>query len=136
MRRFFLYVWQLPQHILALIIWGVLKVFRRIIKAKWSDGYWFITVNAPGWGVSLGNYIFLDRKYGEQTIRHELGHCIQSLWLGPLYLLAIGIPSAIFNNLWDRLFHRKWQVEKRLKWYYSRFPEKQADTLGGVERKI
>jgi hypothetical protein len=51
-----------------------------------------------------------------------------------LYLLAVGIPSGVFNNLWDRLFHRNWDAAKRHVWYYSRYAEKWADALGGVAR--
>jgi hypothetical protein len=49
-------------------------------------------------------------------------------------VIVIGIPSAVFNNLWDRLVHKKWPSTDRLKWYYNRYPEKWADKLGGVTR--
>jgi hypothetical protein len=48
----------------------------------------------------------------------------------------IGIPSAIFNNLRDRLFHKKWSSQQRYKWYYSRYPEAWADRLGEVQRNF
>lgn len=54
---------------------------------------------------------------------------------GWFYLLIIGIPSVI-NNIWDRTFHKNWNRKRRLEWYYSRYPEKQADELGGVARWI
>lgn len=48
-------------------------------------------------------------------------------------IFLIGIPSFI-GNIFDRLFHKKWSVEKRITWYYKQPWEKWADTLGGVKR--
>jgi hypothetical protein len=136
--KILLWIWQLPQHVLALALFATLKAAGRVstVDRHYNDiqGLYVIWVSFPGWGVSLGKYIFLDAGYGTQTVQHEHGHSVQSLFLGPLYLLAVGIPSAVFNNLWDRLFHKKWPPEKRVKWYYNRYPEKWADRLGGVER--
>jgi hypothetical protein len=84
-------------------------------------------------GFSAGQYIFLNDGHDSTDIRHELGHSLQSMYLGPLYLLIVGIPSAA-NNLWDRWFHKHWMPGKRIRWYYCRFPEHWADKLGGAER--
>ena len=84
-------------------------------------------------GTSLGRYIFLDNTYSMNSVKHEIGHSIQSKKFGCFYLLIVGLPS-LSNNLWVRLFHRKWDNERSIKWYYSRWPEKQADILGGVNR--
>jgi hypothetical protein len=91
-------------------------------------------------GASLGNFILLDELYKqyypekspyrymlENTAKHEHGHQIQSLYFGFLYLLIIGLPSVL-NNIRSRI------ANKDSKWYYSRYPEKWADKLGGVER--
>jgi hypothetical protein len=138
MKTIILYFWQLPQHLFALILWGILKLSKRVVYIEHGDMHpqnTFIIVRVRGWGVSLGKYILLDECHNNNTTKnHERGHSIQSLFLGPLYLLAIGIPSAVFNNLWDRLFHKKWDPYKRIKWYYNRYPEKWADMLGGVKR--
>ena len=86
-------------------------------------------------GFALGKYICLPDSYNlNLTVPHEGGHTLQSEKLGWLYLPIVGISSAIFNNLWDRWFHKKWPGEKRYKWYYNRFPEKWADELGSVKR--
>lgn len=84
--------------------------------------------------VSLGQYIILCNK--DKSVRsklHEYGHTKQSLMLGWLYLIIIGLPSitcAIYSNL----FHSKWTKEQRDKWYFSLLWEKWADNLGGVKR--
>jgi len=46
-----------------------------------------------------------------------------------------GADTKLFNNLWDRLFHKNWGAARRREWYYGRWPEKQADRLGGVTRE-
>ena len=130
----FLWVWQLPQHILALILYVLFKISGKILILARHEGKWLITVDVPGWGVSLGQYVLMDKAYNQCDWRHEYGHSIQSLYWGSLYLLTIGIPSALFNNLWDRIAHINWTVQQRHKWYYNRWPEKQADRLGGVTR--
>jgi hypothetical protein len=130
MKNNILYLWQLPQHLLALIFLKIWKI-EEIQFYKHCKVYW---IKKKGVGISLGNYIFLDEKYTDTTVSHEYGHSIQSLIFGPLYLIIIGIPSAIFNNLYDRVFHKKWEKKKRIKWYYNRFPEKWADKLGNVKR--
>lgn len=131
------YIWQLPQHLLALLIKAILQLAGRIDTIERDEtmpGNLFITINMPSWGVSLGRYIFLDIAYGAIDRRHEQGHSRQSQYLGPLYLLVVGVPSAVFNNLWDRWFHKGWTAQERITWYYNRFPERWADKLGGVKR--
>ena len=137
MIQFLLWIWQLPQHLLALIlirVTGATKTF----QPQTGIEYWFYKPkNRFGEfisSVSLGNYIILKKK-NETTVKHEHGHSKQSAIFGPFYLLLVGIPSVLFNNLWDRCFHKSWSIEERQKWYYSRYPEKWADLLGGVTRK-
>jgi len=136
MKQFFMWIWQLPQHLLALALIWVLDAAKTRQPQTGID-YWFYKPKNRFsefiTGVSLGNYIIIKTK-DEATIRHEYGHSIQSRAWGPLYLLAVGITSALFNNLWDRWFHKSWSGEERYKWYYSRYPEKQADALAGVIR--
>ena len=141
LKKVILYLWQLPQHIIALFILKLLNKDVCITDRSYSKNVYFVKYGVFECGISLGDYIILDKKYfsknyvyiTEQTIKHEIGHSKQSLYFGWLYLLVIGIPS-MFNNIWDRLFHKKWEYEKRVKWYYSRYPEKWADKLGAVNR--
>jgi len=120
-----LYIWQLPQNLIGLLavafLWPVPNVrFRgRIIcySEKMSGG------------ISLGRYIILNRGYWEgngDTELHEYGHSIQSVWLGPLYLLVIGLPSLLWAAWWN---------PDRGVSYYKFYPEKWADRLGGVEER-
>lgn len=92
-------------------------------------------MNINDCGVSLGNYIFIDSDsawyYGDDTIHHEHGHQLQSQYLGWLYLIIIGLPSAC-GNLIDRITHHQHGSKKC--WYYKQPWEAWADKLGGVKR--
>jgi hypothetical protein len=139
MKIVFSYLWQLPQNLMGLCLWGILKILNRIISVdrhhKLPGIIRVIWIRVPNLAVSLGSYIFVDTRYHAVTVMHEYGHSIQSRRWGPLYLPVIGVLSAIFCNLWDDLFHRKWDIERRLQWYYSRFPENHADILAGIKRE-
>lgn len=110
------YLWQLPQNLLALglLLRGYDDVFpykgARVYTCSWLDG-----------GVSLGKYILLNTPT-TVDVCHEYGHCRQSRMLGPLYLLIIGLWSAI------RMQFRLYKKGE----YYKGFPEGWADRLGGV----
>jgi len=139
MKEVLLYIWQLPQNLVGLILLGYYKLRKSLIKwTPITDTIIYLSKYMPS-GISLGNYIiFKDRTaYNRfptpEDVRHEYGHHRQSLYLGPLYLLIIGLPS-ILGNLWDRLFHRSWDWKESYKWYYNQPWEKWADKLGGVQR--
>lgn len=63
-----------------------------------------------------------DEEIEKRTMVHEYGHTIQSLILGPLYLIVIGIPSSI----WAATFNNK---DNKIS-YYSFYTEKWANHLG------
>ena len=84
-------------------------------------------------GISLGNYIIMNREDKEDGMRHEYGHSIDSRRWGPLYLIVIGLPS-ILGNIYDRIFHKKWKYSDSCEWYYNQPWEKSADKNGGVDR--
>jgi len=61
------------------------------------------------------------------NLKHEFGHSIQSKYFGPVYLLVIGIPSAlrvIYSKIYYSFRKREWTK------YYRGYPEKWADSLG------
>ena len=63
----------------------------------------------------------------QRLLRHEYGHSIQSMILGPFYLLLVGIPSIF----WCRIpaAGRSWRTGEKS--YYSFITERSADRLGG-----
>ena len=125
MKKLILYLWQLPQNLLGLLVICFSRAWTYGRNNVWWTEYLF--------GVSLGNYIILNKNSSTHSVKHEQGHQKQSLYLGWLYLIIIGLPSAI-GNLYDRWFHKYWDLEKRIKWYYNQPWEKWADKLGGVVR--
>lgn len=121
-------------------LYGLEKLLRE--KTGWNDIKIFISdyyshksdkVLGKLSGFSIGHYICLNNAHDIKTLRHELGHCIQSQELGWLYLPVIGLPSAT-RNVWDRYAHKTWTSNKRFWWYYNHFPEKTADKNGNVTR--
>jgi hypothetical protein len=125
MRKILLYIHQLPQNILGLIV----ILFTR---AKYCKSNCWVAPKGS-FGVSLGKYIILGSRVNPITLKHEQGHQKQSVMFGWLYLLVIGIPS-LSRNIWDIFAHSRWTNEERIKWYYGGFPEKQADAYMGIKR--
>ena len=147
--RLIQFTWGLPQTAAGLILFLFFYknkhfTYRNAIITAWSDG---------ADCVSLGPFIFISGSFFpkqeavpdkgvsdpatpsmtpalERILRHEYGHSIQSMVLGPLYLLLVGLPSI----LWCRVpaIGRSWRSGRKS--YYSFFTERSADRLGGNER--
>ncbi len=132
MHTFLAWLWQLPQHLLALTLMGFLHLRGRPRSAAER----FRGVRVVRWpgrgGVCLGEYIFVSPHAGERLLRHEYGHTRQSRRLGWLYLLVVGIPS-ISRATYFRAAARLGRPGRPGR-YYERFPENWADRLGGVTR--
>ena len=127
-------IWGFPQTTLGFI------VFLINIKNKHYIYHGAIVTerSAPS-SVSLGLFVFTttnpmkdkrtenkipDEQLKNRLLVHEYGHTIQSLILGPLYLLLIGIPST----LWGFLMAKK-RKEKQIP-YGAFITEKWANSLG------
>lgn len=118
------FIWQLPQVIAAFIYYLYLKYKDEILDTCIFQGaVVFIKKNCYG-SVTLGDRIFLSPLATDSTIKHEWGHTRQSLILGPLYLIIIGIPSI----LWAAT-HKKIAPNRS---YYDFPTESWANKLGGV----
>lgn len=123
-RNLILFIWQLPQHLLAILYIGYLVM---ICKDLGVDSRYKQAIVIPcvmRGAVTLGCYVFvgLNSEY-RKTVKHELGHTIQSKILGPLYLIVIGIPSITYCGL-RRIF-----PSLRKKNYYDFYTEKWANNL-------
>ena len=128
-------IWQLPQHIIAYVIMLVNHKSIKLIVSKDGIRYYLVD-HLFDCGISLGNYIFLDNDgdYGYITVKHEYGHQKQSLMLGPLYLIVIGLPSIIGNIIY-RIKYKYFKKYYDYDSYYKQPWEAWADRLGGVVRK-
>lgn len=130
-KEFILWIWQLPQNLLGLVM--ILCYKREKVYHRLNGRIFYYTDEMPS-GISLGNYIIMNREDKEDGMRHEYGHTVDSRRWGPLYLLVIGLPS-LCGNIYDRLFHSKWKYSDSCEWYYNQLWEKSADKNGGVDRK-
>ncbi len=85
-------------------------------------------------GVSLGLFAFVPKRSSkdmyEHLIRHEYGHCCQSMILGPLYLPLIGLPSIIWNITPILNSYR----HKNRIMYETFYTESWANRLGGTDQ--
>lgn len=126
-------IWQLPQDILGFLVWLTLRgKYKKAIYTSEPCKFYFSTNRA--WGVSLGHFIIINKDYDRWVLKHENGHQKQSKILGPLYLLLIGIPSAL-GNLRDKYGHslkKGWTIPRRREWYYKQPWEKWANELSNI----
>lgn len=124
-RRAIEYLWELPQNLLGLVLFAVLRpavierveVLDRIVLRcfrRWG-------------GVSLGRYVFVHREADPELVRHELGHCRQSALLGPLYLLVIGLPSIAWAVVFGLLVRRRPTLD-----YFRFYTERWANRIAGL----
>ena len=121
--------WGLGQTLLGFLFF--LKVRRKYPHTNYRgavDTRW----NRRG-GLSLGLFIFTpaDSLPNSRTVRvHEYGHCVQSLVLGPVYLI-LGLISVIWAN---HPYFRRLRQEKKLP-YTSCFVESWASRWGELVTK-
>lgn len=118
------FIWGLPQNLIGAIMYLFLS--RKNKHKKYNQAYVCEMPNKLG-SVSLGMFLFVTNIDNEQTIKHEYGHTRQSMILGPLYLLVIGLPSIIWAGFFSN-YRKKHGVS-----YYSFYTEKWANKLGGLE---
>ena len=135
MKYILLWIWQLPQNLIGFFL--TRKYYLKSTVSSDIDFPVYYKFNFFNSCVSLGDYIIADywtaHCKDRNPQKHEYGHHLQSLRLGWLNLLIIGLPLITFN-IYDRIFHKEWDYEKRCKWYYSLPWEYWADKLGGVKR--
>lgn len=119
------WTYALPQTLLGL---ALLVRFRKCPRFYYRGAVVVVHDGAFG-GVSLGVFVFVNGSRGEEWRRaatvHEYGHTLQSLLLGPLYLLIIGIPSAVWCNA-----PRFNEMRANGASYFDFYPEKWAEAWG------
>lgn len=131
MKNVILFLWQLPQNILGFFMIIFLDAYKPCFDPEKEFWIYYKTRFSS---FSLGYFVVMNGFiYSEIDLKHEFGHQKQSIYLGWLYIPIIGIPSFL-GNIWDRIFHKGWKMNKRKRWYYSLPWEKWADKLGYVKR--
>jgi len=118
------WTWGLPQTLIGSLLYAAHRKDRHFDYNGARATVW--NKNS---GVSLGKYIFIPgRKDGSADtflLDHEYGHTLQSLILGPFYLLFVGTPSM----LWNRLPYFERKRKQSGKSYYSAPFESSANHL-------
>lgn len=119
------FIWELPQNILGLII----KLFTFKYGSREVETYKQGSRIIQNWrltsGISLGWFQFTNKTASKDMASHEVGHSIQSLYLGIFYLLIIGLPSIIWAGLIYPCVRHKYS-------YYDFYPEKWANKISGA----
>ncbi len=118
MKKVLLYIWQLPQNLLGLLL---SKCYKVTSIEYFRDVKYFYCSNLKG-GISLGKYILLNHECLYEDIMHEYGHTLQSKKWGWLYLPVVGLASVYRVCFIDRSN------------YFNGWPENEADSNSGIER--
>ena len=133
-KRALLLIWELPQNILGAFLFIFFAVFSDSVILDDDDPLEMYSPMMRG-AISLGifrvyayKYLGNGARYVELVRRHEKGHRKQSMMLGPLYLIVIGLPSLIWAALHSSV-RRLRTVD-----YFSFYTEKWADRLSNVKR--
>lgn len=126
------WTYELPQTLLGYIL---TKIYSKKLNSigEYASARVYAYEDFPG-GISLGRYILIQDvswwpEYQDTMIKHEFGHCVQSKYLGWLYLPIIGICSGSHRLTYKWRMRQGW-----IKSYYDYWTEKSADKLGGVKR--
>lgn len=128
LKEILLYVWQLPQNLLGLLMFWW---YRRdtVYGEERFRGVKVLYSEKMRGGISLGEYVIVPYRLflssvpaaKLDTIVHEWGHTRQSLILGWLYLPLIGLQS-----LAHAILHRKVCKERDYRHFWT---ERWADRL-------
>lgn len=119
---------------------GFLMFLKYIKNPRYTFHGAIVTEWNSGSSLSLGMFLFVSVGYKEKPetselykklVVHEYGHTIQSLVLGPLYLIIVGLPSILWAALPP---FRKMRREKKIS-YYSFYTESWANAWGEMAAK-
>ena len=120
-----LFLWQLPQNIIALCI----KPFFKECELLSYDNYCYCyKIKGMAGGISLGSFSFISKYITDDPaiVAHEvIGHGTQSHILGWLYLIVIGIPSFIWSKIYKSIGYKGQ--------YNIFYTEKWANKIAGLE---
>ncbi len=115
----------LPQNVLGILYYALLQLTGNVVRTADVNEVRIIVTRTP-FGASLGRLIFVDAAIlTEGIVRHEYGHTMQGYRHGPFFLLAEGLTSFVQAGI--LLFSRPFAGT-----YFDRWPENEADALGGV----
>jgi hypothetical protein len=122
--KLFVLIWEIIQNTVG---WIEFKYHHLKIDHRFKNSY-IIYIDYFDSHV-LGKYIFINPKTDENIIlRHEYGHRVQSIILGPFYLFLIFIPSFLHYLIFEKS-GKDWSE------YYKFYTENWADNLTKKKEK-
>ena len=117
--------WEAPQ----VIVGAVVKLIYIRYGSREVETYKQGVCQIQNWGmssgVSLGWWQFTSKYATVTTASHEVAHSIESVALGPLFLVLIGLPSI----LWAGIIHPYFMSDKSYYWFYT---ERITDRIAGI----
>lgn len=124
-KEILLAIWQLPQFIVGLIVFAWYR--SSIVESTQREYATIFSATRMKDCISLSPFIICSVKSFNNDVdkNHEYGHVKQSLILGPLYLIVIGIPSIIWAACYK-------YDENNPNGYFDFYTEKWANKLGSV----
>lgn len=119
------FTWGLPVNLVGLAVYLCCR--RRYQSGMFHNS---VVTYLPGnrGGLSLGVFLFLSGSWEHRGLcAHEYGHTIQCLFLGPLYWVAVAIPSAAWYHFfaayrkrhripYDALYCERWATAWGNRW--------------------
>lgn len=126
------FTWGLPWTLIGLVVFGISWVyFHEQMEIRLIDGRIAVTFTESRFGgVSLGIVYFVDSSDSFRLHTHELGHTIQSMYWGPLFIFVIAIPSFARYHYRRWFRHNKPSKFRTFPPYDSVWFEGQATSLG------
>ena len=117
--------WGLPLTLLGFTFLLINVLTLSITSVKIVEGRLVFRSRLMFGGICLGGFIFVSKNAKTSTIYHEIGHSVQNIMWGVLFLPVIGIPSFVRAALWNKLLSKR----KGANYYYIWF-ERQATNIG------
>jgi hypothetical protein len=124
LKNILLIIWQLPQIIIGIAVLYYYEISGKCVrrqKIRNVDDSVFANVmifeGVQRYAFALGCFIFVSEGFYNSgkymnAVKHESGHVYQSMYLGVLYLLVIGIPSLLItwisSNMAKDFYTEKW----------------------------
>lgn len=122
--------WGLPLVVIGVFYLLYSIIFRRIIKVRYINGRFALTTLDDIGGVSFGLFYFVGDFDSLDIHYHEIGHTVQNLLWGPLFIFVIGLPSIVRAGFWDKMQDRHYKKYNRYKGYDDIWYEGQATRWG------
>lgn len=131
-------VWQLPQLVLGELIYWFHLVFLRSRFVYTGECYLHLgnstevearyihlnlkdknSRNYTGFCMGFRIFVYQNSYNHDEVLKHEMGHSMQSIILGPLYLPVVGLHSLLISGVSGNLAAKSWL--ERWANYYKKY---------------